>query len=110
MNMFKPVMYSLHLMAAILKLTDKHRGPSRRLRGVRTEIPALYILSSITLLTMENSDSQPKMRGAKKKSLSKQIDFFYCTSTIKNLSQKTPLPSQNPRENTVFPENVTHPD
>ena len=25
---------------------------------------------------MENSDSQPKMRGTKKKILSKQIDFF----------------------------------
>ena len=26
---------------------------------------------------MENSDSQPKLRGTKKKSLSKQIDFFF---------------------------------
>ena len=50
---------------------------------------------------MENSDSQPKMCGTKKKSLSKQFDFFYRTSTIKNLSQKTSWPSQNPRENTV---------
>ena len=39
--MFKPVMHSFHRMAAILKLTDKHKGPSGSLRGVRTEIPGL---------------------------------------------------------------------
>ena len=56
---------------------------------------------------MENSDSQPKLRGTKKKSLSKQIDFFYCSSSIKNLSQKTPWPFQNPRENTVVIDSFT---
>ena len=58
---------------------------------------------SLSSITTHNGklNSQPKMRETKKKSLSKQIDFFfYCTSTIKNLSQKTPWPSQNPRENT----------
>ena len=40
-NMFKPLMHSFHRTAAILKLTDKHQGPSGSLRGVRNEIPAL---------------------------------------------------------------------
>ena len=93
-------MHSFHRATAFLKLTDKHKGPSGSLCRVKTEIPALTVLAA-SQLTMENSDSQPKMRGTKKKSLSKQIDFFYRASTIKTLSQKTSWPSQNPRENTV---------
>ena len=75
--MNKPVMDLFRQMAVILKLSEKHKGPSRSLHGVRTEIPALtfYVVSQITV---ENS-SQPKTCGTKWKSLSKQIDFFfYC--------------------------------
>ena len=75
--MNKPVMHLFRQTAVILKLSEKHKGPSRSLHGVRTEIPALtfYVVSQITV---ENS-SQPKTCGTKWKSLSKQIDFFfYC--------------------------------
>ena len=75
--MNKPVMDLFRQTAVILKLSEKHKGPSRSLHGVRTEIPALtfYVVSQITV---ENS-SQPKTCGTKWKSLSKQIDFFfYC--------------------------------
>ena len=75
--MNKPVMHLFRRTAVILKLSEKHKGPSRSLHGVRTEIPALtfYVLSQITV---ENS-SQPKACGTKWKSLSKEIEFFfYC--------------------------------
>ena len=68
--MFKPLMHSFHRTATILKLTDKQKGPS----GVRNETPAL--IKQYHNSQWNGSDSQPKMCGTKKKSLSKQIDFF----------------------------------
>ena len=40
---------------------------------------------------MENSDSQPKMRGTTKKSLSKQIDFFLLYKHYKKSKSEHPL-------------------
>ena len=39
--MNEPVMHLFRRTAVILKLSEKHKGPSRSLRGVRIEIPAL---------------------------------------------------------------------
>ena len=40
---------------------------------------------------MENSDSQPKLRGTKKKSLSKQIDFFLLFKQYQESESEDPL-------------------
>ena len=85
-------MHSFHQTAAILKLTDKHKGPSGSLCRVRTEIPVLRHFEQYhNLLTMENSDSQSKLRGTKKKSLSKQIDFFLLFKQYQKSESEDPL-------------------
>ena len=48
------VMHSFRRTAAILKLSDKHKGPTRSLHGVRTEIPALTFYA-VSQVTVENS-------------------------------------------------------
>ena len=40
---------------------------------------------------MENSDSQPKLHGTKKKSLSKQIDFFSLFKQYQKSESEDPL-------------------
>ena len=40
---------------------------------------------------MENSESQPKLRGTKKKSLSKQIDFFLLFKQYQKSESEDPL-------------------
>ena len=86
-------MHSFHRTAAILKLTDKHKGPSGSLRGVKNWNPSAHILSSMTTHKkwMENSDSQPKMHGTKKKSLSNQIDFFLMFKHYQKSESEDPL-------------------
>ena len=92
--MFKPLMHSFHRTATILKLTDKQKGPS----GVRNETPALikqYHNSQWKAQTVN-----PRRVEQKRKACQSKLIFLLTTSTIKNLSQKTPWPSQNPGKNT----------
>ena len=84
MNMFKPLMHSFHRTATILKLTDKQKGPS----GVRNETPALikqYHNSQWKAQTVN-----PRCLEQKRKACQSKLIFLLTTSTIKNLSQKTP--------------------
>ena len=90
MNMFKPLMHSSHRTAAILKLTDKHKGPS----GVRNEIPAL--IKQYHNSQWKTQTVNPRCVEQKRKACQSKLIFLLTTSTIKNLSQKTPWPSQNP--------------
>ena len=50
-----------------------------------------HFLKVVSQLTMENSDSQPKMRRTKKKSLSKQIDFFLLYKHYQKYESEDPL-------------------
>ena len=92
--MNEPVMHLFRRTAVILKLSEKHKGPSRSLHGVRTEIPAptFYVVSQITVENGVHS-------GKKWKSLSKQIDFFfYCEKRQKS--------DENPVEEVQSPKMV----
>ena len=70
--MNKPVMHLFRQTAVILKLSEKHKSPSRSLHGVRTEIPAVtfYVVSQITV---ENS-TQVKRRKACQNKLRQKSD------------------------------------
>ena len=77
MNMFKPVMHSFHRTAAILKLTDKHKGPSGSLRG-RTEIPhTAHSLSSITTHNGKLRQSTQDAWNKKRKACQSKLIFFH---------------------------------
>ena len=68
MNRFKPVIAFISLNNSHLEIDRQtYKGPLRSLYRVRTEIPALTFLSSMT--TYNGKLSQPKMHGTKKKSL-----------------------------------------
>ena len=60
--------------AAILKLLKKHKGPSRNLNGVRTEILALTFYA-VSQITVENS-LNPSMWNKKEKLVKTNSIFF----------------------------------
>ena len=92
--MFKPLMHSFHRTATILKLTDKQKGPS----GVRNETPAL--IKQYQNSQWKAQTVNPRCVEQKREACQSKLIFLLTTSTIRNLSQKTPWPSQNPGKNT----------
>ena len=60
------VMHSFRRTAAILKLSEKHKGPTRNLHGVRTKIPALTFYA-VSQVTVENSTQVKKRKACQNK-------------------------------------------
>ena len=81
MNMFKPLMHSFHQTAAILKLTDKHKGPSGSVRGVRNEIPAL--IKQYHNSQWKTQTVNPRCVEQKRKACQSKLIFF----TVQELSK-----------------------
>ena len=73
--MNKPVMHSFRRTAAILKLPEKHKGPSRSLNGVRTEIPALTFYA-VSQIIVENSINARHVEQKGKACQNKLSSFF----------------------------------
>ena len=70
--------------------------------------PSADILSSITTYSQWKTQTvNPSYVEQKRKACQSKLIFFYCSSSIKNLSQKAPWPFQNPRENTVVIDSFT---
>ena len=92
-------MHSFRQTAAILKLPEKQRDPSRSLNGVRTEIPALtfYAVSQI-LITVENSINPRHVKQKGKACQNKLISFF----TV----EKRQKSDENPVEEVQSPKTI----
>ena len=73
--MNKPAMHLFHRTAAILKLFEKHKGPSRSSHGERTEIPALTFYA-VSQITVENSVS-PRHVKQKGKACQNKLSYFF---------------------------------
>ena len=94
-------MHSFRQTAAILKLPEKQKDPSRSLNGVRTEIPALtfYAVSQI-LITVENSINPRHMKQKGKACQNKLISFL----TV----EKRQKSDENPVEEVQSPKTITN--
>ena len=66
-------MHSFRQTAAILKLPEKQKDPSRSLNGVRTEIPALTFYA-VSQITVENSINP---RHVKQKACQNKLSSFF---------------------------------
>ena len=73
--MNKPLMHSFRQTAAILKLPEKQKDPSRSLNGVRTEIPALTFYT-VSQITVENSINPRHVKQKGKACENKLISFL----------------------------------
>ena len=68
-------MHSFRQTAAILKLSEKQKDPSRSLNGVRTEIPALTFYA-VSQITVENSVN-PRYVEQKGKACQNKLSSFF---------------------------------
>ena len=93
--MNKPVMHSFCQIAAILKLPEKHKGPSRNLNGVRTEIPALTFYA-VSHITEENWINHVEQKG---KACQNKLSFFFTV-------EKRQKSDENPVEQVQSPKTI----
>ena len=95
--MNKSVMHSFLRTAAISKLPEKNKSPSRSLNGVRTEIPALTFYA-VLQITVENSINPRHVEQKGKACQSKLSSFF----TV----EKRQKSDENPVEEVQSPKTI----
>lgn len=74
--MNKPVMHSFHQTAAIFKVSENHKGSSRSLHRVRTEILTLTFYA-VSQITVENSVN-PRYMEQKGNACQNKLSSFFC--------------------------------
>ena len=90
-------MHSFRRTAAILKLHEKDKGPSRSLNGVRTEIPALTFYA-VSQITVENSIN-PRHVEQKGKACQNKLGSFFTV-------EKRQKSDENPVEEVQSPKTI----
>ena len=90
--MNKPVMHSFHQTAAIFKVSENHKGSSRSLHRVRTEIPTLTFYA-VSQIAVENK--------------TKQIEFFFFAVEKRQKSDENPVEEvQSPQTIPKLPKSI----